>query len=630
MKRNLWLCATVCLLALTGCTSFEDVKKQADSGNSDMQFQAAVMLMEGNGTAVDRKAAEKYLMSAFKSKNLFAACYVIENIYKSKQGDQANLLLEAYDILFAQKASAEFEQLKLLASYPADSIKYMVWLDKSGFVQSAFAVKKHILANINKCPLHRRSIYKYTLQANSYKTACEKAEAKRIAEKKAEEKRIAAEKNEANYKNGCNLLAKVKKYDSEDAAISLDEKAKLINQAQQILTEAMQQGHVQAAAVLVDLILYKQHPMYSKVLPFKDESELLISAWKKQLANKEDIRNIAVQIGTYSYYLGNLRSSSKLVAFARKYKNKKCSSQDISRIIQEYMRKTSALQRDIRMELERKQAAKRLAEEKRIAEAKRIAEEKQQAAAKRLAEEKQKDPKFKYPYTAISSKHIKLYKEFESGTGFKWFAEDIKIKQNNPRSSVSINLYYNLAGGITYNRNDFPGVAFVFGRDFLNDKNLLQCKNGPLFACSFSINNPSVKISDLITKFTNEYAGVKKLKQHKKVENDIARHIQGTRLQVKTILFTDTLESEDVKITIKHRRVETVFSEGARKLRPEEKDAIEMSLAYMKNQFNGFDIAVVDKKLAKHFAGVAKQAEQLSAQKRKEAENKAAKQALDF
>ena len=164
MKKNLWILATVCLLALTGCTSFEDIKQQADAGNADMQYKAAVMLMNGDGTEVDHNAAEKYLMAAIKAKNQSAAQHIIKDIHNNKQGDQSKLLMEAYDILFAEKGYDNQEKLEILAAYPENMLKYITYLDKKGHDKSAFAVKKHALANTGKCPLRKRYIGRYIMQ----------------------------------------------------------------------------------------------------------------------------------------------------------------------------------------------------------------------------------------------------------------------------------------------------------------------------------------------------------------------------------------------------------------------------------------------------------------------------------
>ena len=209
MKKFLGFYTAAALLALTGCASFEDVKNQADAGNSDMQYKAAIMLLEGDGTTVDRQAAEKYLMQAFRAKNTSAACHIIKDIFRTKQKDQAELLLEAYDILFAHKGNAEIEVLEILACYPENVMAYITYLDSNGYQQSALIVKQHALANVGKCPLRSRYIRRYTQKIKSYKTAFEKAEEKRIAEKKrriqdekrkAEEKRIAEEKRKAEEK----------------------------------------------------------------------------------------------------------------------------------------------------------------------------------------------------------------------------------------------------------------------------------------------------------------------------------------------------------------------------------------------------------------------------------------------
>ena len=203
MKKNLWILATVCLLALTGCTSFEDIKQQADAGNADMQFKAAVMLMNGDGTEVDHNAAEKYMTAAFKAKNQSAACHVIKDIQRNSRGDQAKLLMEAYDILFEKKVYSAPEKLEIMADFPEYIIKYILYLDANGYNASAFAVKQYALKNVGKCPLRSRYIRRYAQKIKSYKTAFEKAEEKRIAEekrrfqekkRKAEEKRIAEEK----------------------------------------------------------------------------------------------------------------------------------------------------------------------------------------------------------------------------------------------------------------------------------------------------------------------------------------------------------------------------------------------------------------------------------------------------
>ena len=94
--------------------------------------------------------------------------------------------------------------------------------------------------------------------------------------------------------------------------------------------------------------------------------------------------------------------------------------------------------------------------------------------------------------------------------------------------------------------------------------------------------------------------------------------------------FTDILESEDVKIIITHRNMETRFSEGALKLKPEEKSAIELSLAFMKDQFKGFEVEIIDKNFAKHFAEFEKQTKLLLEKQRVQEKKQAAEKALDF
>ena len=186
------------LIALGACTSFEEVKQQADMGNAEMQFKASQMLLEGEGIEPDKQAAEKYLELALKSGHLLAACHVIKSIHNNPRGDQSKLLMEAYDVLFSKKPKGwgEFSHVfRLQKDYPDDVITYIKYLNRAGYGKAAFEFKKYSFSHLDRDKCHRRGrdINKYSRRINLITTTFEVIERKRIAKEKriAEEKRIA-------------------------------------------------------------------------------------------------------------------------------------------------------------------------------------------------------------------------------------------------------------------------------------------------------------------------------------------------------------------------------------------------------------------------------------------------------
>ena len=195
------------LIVQNACTSFEDVKRQADLGNAEMQFKAAQMLFDGDGVDYDKQAAEKYLKAAFKARNLGAACYMIKSILSNPQGDESKVLMEAYDILFSampKNGSDAYNAVQMQWAYPEHIFTYMEYLESAGYGKSAFEFKKYAFKHLDKKKCHRRGrdISETVERLRATVTSFEIAEAQRLAEEKrlAEQKRIEAERRAAEEK----------------------------------------------------------------------------------------------------------------------------------------------------------------------------------------------------------------------------------------------------------------------------------------------------------------------------------------------------------------------------------------------------------------------------------------------
>ena len=222
MKKLLMTVSAVSLLIVqNACTSFEDVKRQADLGNAEMQFKAAQMLFDGDGVDYDKQAAEKYLKAAFKARNLGAACYMIKSILSNPQGDESKVLMEAYDILFSampKNGSDAYNAVQMQWAYPEHIFTYMEYLESAGYGKSAFEFKKYAFKHLDKKKCHRRGrdISETVERLRATVTSFEIAEAQRLAEEKrlAEQKRIEAERRAAEEKR----LAEQKRIEAERRA----------------------------------------------------------------------------------------------------------------------------------------------------------------------------------------------------------------------------------------------------------------------------------------------------------------------------------------------------------------------------------------------------------------------------
>ena len=76
--------------------------------------------------------------------------------------------------------------------------------------------------------------------------------------------------------------------------------------------------------------------------------------------------------------------------------------------------------------------------------------------------------------------------------------------------------------------------------------------------------------------------------------------------------------------------METRFSKEYLKLSPEEKNILNSSLEYIKDQNKVFEVEIIDKKFAEHFAEIEKQVRQLLKQQQMQEEKKKVEKALDF
>ena len=65
---------------LCGCTSFEEIKLQADSGDPQKQYEVALMFRSGEGTPASHDKYNEYIMKAVKNGDVPAAWEIVKDI----------------------------------------------------------------------------------------------------------------------------------------------------------------------------------------------------------------------------------------------------------------------------------------------------------------------------------------------------------------------------------------------------------------------------------------------------------------------------------------------------------------------------------------------------------------------
>ena len=120
------------LLTLVGCASFEEIKKAADAGNPEMQYEVALIYRDGDGIPADNKKSAEYMMRAVNNNYLPAAWELVQDIYRQKDVKHASDFIKAYEVLLTIKprtfadhnsAFAGAEHIKSIGIGPGHSAK---------------------------------------------------------------------------------------------------------------------------------------------------------------------------------------------------------------------------------------------------------------------------------------------------------------------------------------------------------------------------------------------------------------------------------------------------------------------------------------------------------------------------
>ena len=77
MKKFIWSIITGAILC--GCSSFEEIKKAADAGNPEMQYEVALIYRDGDGIPADNKKSAEYMMRAVNNNYLPAAWELVQD-----------------------------------------------------------------------------------------------------------------------------------------------------------------------------------------------------------------------------------------------------------------------------------------------------------------------------------------------------------------------------------------------------------------------------------------------------------------------------------------------------------------------------------------------------------------------
>ena len=237
MKKRGMIFALGVAVLLSGCVSVEEIKQEADAGNVEAQYNFAMILLKKN-RAKHGNEIEKYLMMATYARYLPAACVLASNILTERKGEKAELLLRAYDVIFAGVAdSPDIEKVSsfLKRSCPGYMIGYIRYLDTAGYGEAATRLRDSILTDSGKYGFQDFD----EKELRGIKTSCEIAKEKeRLAEERqkrfAEErqKRLAEEEQKRLEKERQKRLA-----EEEQKRLAEEKQKRLAEEKQKRLVE---------------------------------------------------------------------------------------------------------------------------------------------------------------------------------------------------------------------------------------------------------------------------------------------------------------------------------------------------------------------------------------------------------
>ena len=224
------------LLTLVGCASFEDIKKQADAGDREKQYEIALMFRDGDGIPADSKKSAEYMMMAVKNNYMPAAWETIQDIYNKKDISRASDFISAYQFLLTVNPRGFGEVKTVIRAYrslESTGIGYLKLLAKNNNGNTKI-LRELFQKNLSREYLTSHRINRIQKQLQETLLPAEIAEAKRIAKAK----RIAEAKRQAKLKYPCQTekMSGIKLYKDIDSGIS---RKWMKNYAKQMGSEAV-------------------------------------------------------------------------------------------------------------------------------------------------------------------------------------------------------------------------------------------------------------------------------------------------------------------------------------------------------------------------------------------------------
>ena len=182
MKKVLF--SILAVSVFSGCTSFEEIKHQADSGNPEMQYEVALMYRAGDGVPADNQKASEYMMLALQNNHMPAAWELVQDIYRQKDIKRASDFVKAYEILLSTEPRTFADHRVAFASakhVKTLGIEYLRLLAKENCMETK-NLRNLFLTKLPKEYLDRREREKINIRVSQIRSTDEIAEEKRIAE----------------------------------------------------------------------------------------------------------------------------------------------------------------------------------------------------------------------------------------------------------------------------------------------------------------------------------------------------------------------------------------------------------------------------------------------------------------
>ena len=136
MKLCRVLCICGLILLTAGWSSFERDKKKADEGDPEKQYDVGMRLAEGDGTEKNPAESRRYLLMSMQNRHLPAAGRIIEEIIRSRSGDESAIFMQAYALIFAAGSDSS-ACIRICQEFPKTVFVYLDHLTSSGFRESA-------------------------------------------------------------------------------------------------------------------------------------------------------------------------------------------------------------------------------------------------------------------------------------------------------------------------------------------------------------------------------------------------------------------------------------------------------------------------------------------------------------